>query len=104
MSKKAAVNTRPTWQNQGLYTRRGRLCVTWSVTYRENLLSDIAGEHRQPHSEYNAPKGFGAVDIIDGFAVPEAGIYPFRLVSGQSVGAASLEWFSILPDDTKVLD
>jgi hypothetical protein len=53
--------------------------------------------------EWNAPKGFGAVDVIAGFAVAEAGIYPFRLLSGQGSGAASLEWFSILPDGTKVL-
>jgi hypothetical protein len=53
--------------------------------------------------EWDAPKGFGAVDVIFGFAVPEPGIYPFRLVAGQEIGDASLEWFSILPDGTKVL-
>jgi hypothetical protein len=53
--------------------------------------------------EWDAPKGFGAVDVNFGFAVPEAGLYPFRLVAGQETGAASLEWYSILPDNTKVL-
>lgn len=54
-------------------------------------------------AEWDAPKGFGAVDVNFGFAVPEAGVYPFRLVAGQETGAASLEWYSILPDGTKVL-
>ena len=53
--------------------------------------------------EWDAPKGFGAVDVNFGFAVPEAGLYPFRLVAGQEGGEASLEWYSILPDNTKVL-
>lgn len=53
--------------------------------------------------EWDAPKGFGAVDVTFGFAVPTAGLYPFRLVAGQQTGQASLEWFSILPDGTKVL-
>lgn len=53
--------------------------------------------------EWDAPKGFGAVDVNFGFAVPQAGLYPFRLVAGQETGAASLEWYSILPDNTKVL-
>jgi hypothetical protein len=53
--------------------------------------------------EWNAFKEFGAVDVTAGFAVSEAGIYPLRLLSGQGTGAASLEWFSILPDGTKVL-
>lgn len=54
-------------------------------------------------AEWDAAKGFGAVDVNFGFAVPEAGIYPFRLIAGQETGEASLEWYSILPDDTKVL-
>ena len=54
-------------------------------------------------AEWDAPKGFGAVDVNFSFAVPEAGLYPFRLVAGQETGAASLEWYSILPDGTKVL-
>ena len=63
----------------------------------------IRGDNAPRLTEYNAPKGFGAVDVTTGFAVPEPGLYPFRLVSGQSTGAGSLEWFSILPDGTKVL-
>lgn len=53
--------------------------------------------------EWDAPKGFGAVDVNFGFAVPAPGVYPFRLVAGQQTGEASLEWFSILPNGTKVL-
>jgi hypothetical protein len=53
--------------------------------------------------EWDGPKGFGAVDVNFGFAVPEAGVYPFRLVAGNESGAGSIEWYSILPDRTRVL-
>lgn len=53
--------------------------------------------------EWDGPKGFGAVDANFGFAVAEAGLYPFRLVAGQETGNVNLEWFQILPDRTKVL-
>ena len=54
-------------------------------------------------AEWDGPKGFGAVDVNFGFAVPAAGLYPFRLVAGQESGAANLEWFSIQPDGTRIL-
>ena len=54
-------------------------------------------------AEWDAPKQFGAVDVDFGFAVPEAGVYPFRMVAGQEGGDASLEWYQILPDGKKVL-
>jgi hypothetical protein len=53
-------------------------------------------------AEWDAPKQFGAVDVNFGFAVPEAGVYPFRMVAGQEGGDASLEWYQILADGTKV--
>jgi hypothetical protein len=53
--------------------------------------------------EWDGPKGFGAVDVNFGFAVPEAGVYPFRLVAGNESGPGSVEWYSILPDRTRVL-
>jgi hypothetical protein len=54
-------------------------------------------------AEWDGPKGFGAVDVTFGFAVPEAGVYPLRLVAGQEAGNANLEWFSIKPDGTRIL-
>jgi hypothetical protein len=68
-----------------------------------NLMVRIRGDSAPRIMEWNAFKEFGAVDITAGFAVPEPGIYPLRLVSGQGSGQASMEWFSILPDGTKVL-
>jgi hypothetical protein len=52
-------------------------------------------------AEWDGPKGFGAVDVIFGFAVPEAGVYPLRLLAGQEAGAVSLEWFTVNPDGSK---
>jgi hypothetical protein len=54
-------------------------------------------------SEWDAPKFFGAVDVLFGFAVPEAGIYPLRLVAGQEGGNASLEWYLVNGDGSKIL-
>jgi hypothetical protein len=52
-------------------------------------------------AEWDGPKQFGAVDVNFGFAVPEAGVYPFRLIHGQEGGDTSLEWYQILPDKNK---
>jgi hypothetical protein len=73
------------------------------LAFNPNLQVRIQGDPAPRIMEWNAFKEFGAVDVIAGFAVPEPGIYPMRLLSGQGTGAASLEWFSILPDGTKVL-
>jgi hypothetical protein len=84
-------------ENYGGTDLKGELASNPEVTVR------IRGDNAPRLMEWNAPKGFGAVDVTIGFAVPEPGIYPFRLISGQSTGAGSLEWFSIFPDGTKVL-
>jgi len=73
------------------------------LSINPNVTARIRGDSNPRIMEYNSFKEFGAVDVVEGFAVPEPGIYPFRLLSGQGTGAASLEWFSILPDGTKVL-
>lgn len=54
-------------------------------------------------AEWDGPKGFGAVDVTFGFAVPEAGVYPLRLVVGQEGGAANLEWFTVQNNGTRIL-
>ncbi len=54
-------------------------------------------------AEWDGPKGFGAVDVLFGFAVPAPGLYPMRLLAGQEAGNANLEWFSVKPDGTRVL-
>jgi hypothetical protein len=43
------------------------------------------------------------VDVTAGFAVPSAGVYPMRLVAGQTTGPADLEWFTIKTDGTRIL-
>jgi len=52
----------------------------------------------------------GRVDGVSGsssrifdFYVPEAGVYPFRVLWEQGQGAAGLEWFTVKPDGTAVL-
>src|SRR5262249_8521825 len=67
------------------------------VEFDPNMRVRIRGDSAPRLMEWNAFKEFGAVDVTTGFAVAEPGIYPLRLVSGQGTGAASLEWFSILP-------
>jgi hypothetical protein len=54
-------------------------------------------------AEWDGPKGFGAVDVNFGFAVAEAGVYPFRLIAGQEAGNVNLEWFQNIPGQPKVL-
>lgn len=81
----------------------GGLDLKLEAAFNPELMVRIRGDNAPRLIEWNGPKGFGAVDVTTGFAVAEPGIYPMRLVSGQGTGAASLEWFSILPDGTKVL-
>lgn len=47
--------------------------------------------------------GRSAADTIFGFGVEAPGVYAFRLVYENGNGDASLEWFSVQPDGTKVL-
>ncbi|PYJ59423.1 MAG: hypothetical protein DME24_12810 [Verrucomicrobia bacterium] len=67
------------------------------------VTATIRGDGSPRIAEWDGPKGFGAVDVTVGFAVPAAGVYPMRLVAGQGSGAADLEWFSIKPDGTRIL-
>lgn len=74
--------------------------VAVSATIRADTNARIA--------EWDTTKGYGAVNVSGGFAVPTAGVYPLRLVAGHKggTGAAShadLEWFSIKPDGAKIL-
>src|ERR1044071_3725155 len=63
----------------------------------------IRGDATARIAEWNGPKGFGAVDVTVGFAVPAAGIYPLRLGPGHGSDNANRECFSIKPDGTRVL-
>ena len=65
--------------------------------------ASIGGDPATRVAEWDGPKGFGAVDVTFGFAVPEAGVYPLRLIAGQGGGNANLEWFTIQPDGTRIL-
>jgi hypothetical protein len=67
------------------------------------VTATIRGDTNPRIAEWDGPKGFGAVDVTAGFAVPTAGVYPMRLVAGQERGAADLEWFFIKPDGTRIL-
>jgi hypothetical protein len=69
----------------------------------------IRGDPNPRIAEWDNDKGFGAVNVIGGFAVPAAGVYPLRLVAGHmgapggAAARANLEWFSVKPDETKIL-
>ena len=68
----------------------------------------ILGDAHPRIAEWDAPKGFGNVDVLAGFAVPAPGVYPLRLISGHEGvpgggGAANLDWFSFKSDGSKVL-
>jgi hypothetical protein len=44
-----------------------------------------------------------ALETIFGFQVPQAGVYPFRLLYYQGGGGASLKWSTVAADGTQVL-
>ena len=67
------------------------------------VTATILGDAAPRVAEWDGPKGFGNVDVLVGFGVPAAGVYPLRLVAGHATGGADLEWFSILPDGTRIL-
>jgi hypothetical protein len=73
------------------------------LTNHVSVSASIQGDPAPRLTEWNGPKGFGSVDSLTGFAVSTAGVYPLRLVAGHVRGAADLEWFSILPDGTRIL-
>ena len=81
----------------------GAITLKGFLTNKVTVTAKIQGDPAPRISEWNGPKGFGAADSLAGFAVPSAGVYPLRLVAGHSTGAADLEWFSVLPDGTRVL-
>jgi hypothetical protein len=51
--------------------------------------------------EFNGERA--SSDTIISLDVPQAGVYPFRLVWFEDTGAANLEWFTVLEDGTKIL-
>jgi len=67
------------------------------------VTATIQGDPAARIVEWNGPKTFGSTDSIASFGVTQPGLYPMRLVAGHSTGAANLEWFSILPDGTRIL-
>jgi hypothetical protein len=73
------------------------------LTSHVSVTASIVGDPSPRITEWNGPKGFGAVDSLAGFAVPSAGVYPLRLVAGHVTGGADLEWFSVQPDGTRIL-
>ena len=81
----------------------GGLTLKGFLKNNQTVTATIAADPAPRLVEWNGPKGFGAADSLIGFAVPSAGVYPFRLLAGHSSGAADLEWFSIQPDGTRVL-
>ena len=73
------------------------------LTNHVSVTASIGGDPAPRLTEWNGSKPFGAVDSLAAFAVPSAGVYPLRLVAGHVSGGADLEWFSILPDGTRIL-
>jgi hypothetical protein len=81
----------------------GGLTLKSFLTNNQTVTASISGDPATRLTEWNGRKDFGPVDSLIGFAVPSAGVYPFRLVAGHTSGSADLEWFSILPDGTRML-
>jgi hypothetical protein len=79
------------------------------LTNNVAVSATIRGDTNARIAEWDSNKSFGAVNVIGGFAVPAAGIYPLRLVAGHrgalsgAAARANLEWFSIKADETKIL-
>jgi hypothetical protein len=79
------------------------------LTNNVAVSATIRGDTNARIAEWDSNKGFGAVNVIGGFAVPAAGVYPLRLVAGHmgalsgAAARANLEWFSVKADDTKIL-
>lgn len=74
-----------------------------TLTAGTKVTAETSGDPATRIAEWDGPKGFGAVDVTFGFSVPQAGIYPLRLIAGQEGGNANLEWFTIQPDGTRIL-
>jgi hypothetical protein len=81
----------------------GGLLLKSFLTNRVAVTATILGDAAPRVAEWDGPKGFGNVDVLAGFGVPAAGVYPLRLVAGHANGAADLEWFSIMPNGTRIL-
>lgn len=67
----------------------------------DGLTLSIGADRNTVLGEFGA--GRGAANTTFAFYIPEAGIYPFRLVWWEGGGGASVEWFSITEDGTNVL-
>lgn len=74
-----------------------------ALTAGKTVTASLQGDPNPVVAEWDGPKGFGAVDVVAGFSVPTAGVYPFRLVADHGTGAANFEWFSVLADGTRIL-
>ncbi len=70
----------------------------FTVSFGANALDHFT---RVKAGEFNG--GRGAADTTFRIAVAEAGLYPVRLLWWEGEGGANLEFFSVLPDGTKVL-
>jgi hypothetical protein len=81
----------------------GGILLKSFLTNGVGVTASILGDAAPRIAEWDGPKGFGNVDVLAGFGVPVAGVYPLRLVAGHSTTGADLEWFSILPDGTRIL-
>jgi hypothetical protein len=81
----------------------GGSMIKSNLTGGTAVTATIQGDPNTRIAEWDGPKGFGAVTVVAGFAVPSAGVYPMRLVAGQEAAAANLEWFTIQPDGTRIL-
>ena len=81
----------------------GGILLKSYLTNNVGVTASIRGDPSPRIADWDGPKTFGSVDVLSGFAVPTAGVYPLRMVAGHTTGMADLEWFSILPDGTRIL-
>lgn len=97
------LNTQVTIPVLAISSRFGGSGLKTALAAGTQVTASIQADANPRLAEWDGPKGFGAVDVSFGFAVPAAGLYPLRLLAGQEAGNANLEWFSIKPDGTRIL-
>lgn len=81
----------------------GGAALKAALSAGQPVSASIQGDPNVVVAEWDGPKGFGPVDVLFGFAVPQPGDYPFRLVADHALLAADLEWFTVQPDGTRIL-
>jgi hypothetical protein len=85
-----ATNTIPVlWVNYAIGTN---LMANATTTTGSTLIARVTAQDCSPIVG-GIDVGKGASDVLFGFTVPAAGVYPFRLIWENGTGGANCEWF-----------